>query len=187
MEKNVGIHKIEELVNPEIHELPEVYNKTFESKVSSALDCMDDFEALLKSVAKLDDDLLIGRLSAAVEEIMMNAITYGNLGIKKTGNHDFIAGDIETAENAPEALEKRVFVSVRMNEERVVITIQDQGKNSPEFWKLKRIDPTQEGLMNADGRGELITTGSGDLKGFDKPEYEKNEIGVKVTLRRRFK
>ena len=134
------------------------------------------FEAALTDAGFNEDDIFY--MGLGFREVLANAIAYGNLGLAKDDSnkndfHKIILAAKEKVINKG----KTVHVSMSIKPGEVMVVVQDQGRETKEFWKGKRQDPLNEGLKDHHGRGELL-----ERKGFDNLDYEKNETGVKVTL-----
>ncbi|MFA5991446.1 MAG: ATP-binding protein [Candidatus Doudnabacteria bacterium] len=126
------------------------------------------------------DKLEAYRVSYAFHEILNNAIVHGNLNLKKQPGERETSWwpKIHAAESLPENANKFITVSISLTANQVIISIQDQGTNSPEFWKKETVGMrtgTDTGWSS--GRGIQISETF-----LSKIEYEKNNTGIKAIL-----
>lgn len=121
------------------------------------------------------------RVSLVFNEWLANAVVHGNLGLEKSEcppNIDWVKW-IERHQERAGNQAKKVGVTVRASKTEVTIEIQDEGKNSPEFWKKVKNATSSKNLLKSSGRGFLLSRAY--LNGL---EFEKTPQGVKVTLSR---
>jgi len=121
----------------------------------------------------------VDAVSLNFREWVINAIVHGNMALKKQQipKDEYWEKWITANQGKYRNKQKTVGVQLRANRHRVVIEIQDQGKNSPEFWKNVKDATASENLLNTSGRGILISQ-----KMLNSIDFEKNKQGVKVTL-----
>ena len=101
------------------------------------------------------------KLSAALDEIMTNALIHGNWADKKR------------SEISQEDKDKKIIVNFEYDKEKIKVIIKDEGKG---FDHTKLPDPTHpENIYNFHGRGIFITRSFMD-------EVKFNEKGNEVTL-----
>ncbi len=118
-------------------------------------------------------------VSYAFYELLINAIVHGNLGLKKPkgGQETDFSNTIQSAATLKVNEHKTVTVVVLFFPDKIQIEIQDQGVNSPEFWKNNTEDMrTGSDTSWQSGRGIQFSE-----KFLDTLRYEKNKTGVKVT------
>lgn len=116
-----------------------------------------------------------------LDEIIINAIEHGNLGISYVEKSQAIKNNAleklhEQRRNAPERKDKKVTITFELNEEFCEWAIKDQGQGfNPSLIPNPILTETTEALH---GRGIFITQFQ-----FDEMEYSEN--GTKVRLRKR--
>ena len=98
------------------------------------------------------------KVSIAILELIMNAIEHGNLGIgyekkKELSIIDMLDDEIEKRLNAPENKDKRVYISLKLTPEEIILTICDEGQGF-NWRKFKEFDPVR--LMEPNGRSIAI-------------------------------
>lgn len=121
----------------------------------------------------------IAHLCLVFREWLVNAMIYGNMGVnrERIGNDNDFYRVLDNMQKRARAEGKKVQVSGSVGPTRVEIRIQDQGKDSPEFWLETPPDITGQDKMKIHNRGLFFA------KQFLNPiSYKKNEKGVEVTL-----
>ena len=167
-------------LNPNFQEeIPEtIYWEQIPTSVEDSPKYQQKLEELL--VDKGWDKLEAYRVSYAFHEILNNAIVHGNLNLKKQPGEREASWwpKILAAENLPENANKFITVSISLTANKVIISIQDQGINSPEFWKEKTAG-MRTGIDTGWSSGRGIQISETYLSGI---KYEKNNTGIKATL-----
>lgn len=139
-------------------------------------------DALLKRCAAGMDRSMVLEISLCLRELVLNAVEHGNLGL--TYEEKTLAleeGDLEDLldkrSRLPEYADRRVTVTARRQERRLVIQIADQGAGFD--WRSLP-DPTDTpNLLDMHGRGILLARLS-----VDALEY--NESGNEATVTKLF-
>lgn len=103
-------------------------------------------------------------LQLGFSEALSNAIIHGNLAIVKPEGSLESTGELAKKKQKLYATNKKVYVTIDVNRDRVYLKIRDEGKG----FKLRGVpDPTlPEGLMKTKGRGLLLMETY-----FDSVEY----------------
>ncbi|RME91549.1 MAG: PAS domain S-box protein [Candidatus Hydrogenedentota bacterium] len=152
----------------------------------------NDF-TLVEEVVRHFSESLSGKLNSrellnmeiATKEMLFNAIEHGNLEItfpeKNKAKEDGFYSDLlaERMMN-PEFGRRRVYITFVLDDEKVVITIRDDGPGFDHKNFREKIKPTINEEMQSHGRGIQITEAA-----FDSVTY--NEKGNMVTLLKRLK
>ena len=151
---------------PEIHTPDLTKEKSSEDSYNfefkSSIDNIDQaVEMCLLDIKHLFSDLVIDEMEVykidyALRELLVNAVSYGNLQFKKDPNKPLTAGQRQLAieileKEHPERAALPVKVSLARKGNVLVIRVIDQGKG---FEKSEIPDPTKEShLFNQTGRG----------------------------------
>lgn len=142
-------------------------------EVSSINNAEAAFVKRLEEIKWTEDEIYW--LKLGFHEALVNAVAHGNLGVsKKEGNEKGLDELIKEAlEKDPKKIKTRVLVSLKIDENKIKITITDEGNG---FDHKNVANPTQsEGLHKSTGRGIFL------LKRFFN-EVKFNEQGNGVTL-----
>lgn len=128
----------------------------------------DEFEKRLKQANWSDENLEIG-----FREILINAITHGNLGIRKPNKEDIDLSELAREKEILERPAKRVFVKFHIDAERLEITVRDEGNG---FDYSNVASPISvENLSVPSGRGIYLTR-----QYFDELKF--NDKGNEITM-----
>ncbi|MES3004807.1 MAG: ATP-binding protein [Patescibacteria group bacterium] len=112
-------------------------------------------------------------IQVAFREALINAIAHGNLDVSIPDGSFEELGVIAKAEQERNPTDKKVFVDIDLDENKVEIRIRDEGKGFN--WREVADPTTGEGLLKPKGRGMLF------MKSYaDSVIY--NEQGNEVTL-----
>ncbi len=156
----------------------EVRNQTHEWTIPSIMESSMGYHQKLEKLLLENgwDEREIYRIGYAFHELLVNAIVHGNLGLKKPkgGTEEDYAKNIAAAERLPENQTKIVQVKIILETNKIIITIQDQGKNSPEFWKID-LDGIRTGNDTSwqSGRGIQVSEKFTDQVIFEKKQYRR--------------
>ncbi len=130
----------------------------------------EEFERRLKEKGWTEDEIFWPKLG--FREALINAIGHGNLEIKDSKKN---IGELisEELEKDPKKKNLIVRVSIKLDEDRIEITISDSGKG---FNHKNIADPTSdEGVKKTSGRGIFLLK-----KFYTKVDF--NEKGNELTL-----
>jgi CheY-like chemotaxis protein/anti-sigma regulatory factor (Ser/Thr protein kinase) len=121
-----------------------------------------------------------GRATLGLQELMINAVEHGNLGITYAEKTDLVLGgrwhqEVERRLALPENAGKKVDVHFIRRPAAVEVTIRDQGKGF-DFARYLDFDPRR--LFDPNGRG--IAMARADC--FDSVEYQSPGNAVRVRL-----
>lgn len=128
----------------------------------------DEFQKRLKQANWSDENLEIG-----FREALINAITHGNLGIRKPDKEDVDLSELAREKEMLEHPAKHVFVKLHIDDERLEITVRDEGDG---FDYSKVASPiSDENLSMPSGRGLYLTK-----QYFDEIKF--NDKGNEITM-----
>lgn len=119
------------------------------------------------------------RFHVALMELLVNAVEHGNCGITYEEKSAYLAehGDglelIRERSRAPDIAAKRVYLSYRIQADRTVVTIRDDGDGFD--WYAYRASTGADGIDESHGRGILMARAYID-------ELAYNDKGNEVTL-----
>lgn len=114
-------------------------------------------------------------LTMPFQEMLINAIVHGNLGIKNKSEVESWQ-DAALREQREKPTDRKVHVKFYINPEEIEVIIRDDGEG---FDWQSMLDPKEE-LLKSSGKGWAYLHPSMEL--FDSFEY--NEKGNEVTLRK---
>jgi PAS domain S-box-containing protein len=152
-------------------------------RIDSRLTRVDDISyRLTRSLAKQFDPHRVSMIRLGLREIIVNAIEHGNLKISfqdKTeaqGRGAFF--ELLRRQQSEEGLgEKAVRISYRLETDRVVYEIEDEGDGF-DFWKVLNEDPSVPNELNLEhGRGLLLAKSI-----FDRMEFDGKGNRVSLTV-----
>ena len=119
-----------------------------------------------------DSNEVSGMVEFAFHEALMNAIIHGNLGMVKNDNDESFSQLVLNMQKE-HPTDKKVYVSMKIDKEKVWISIRDEGKG---FVPKEVADPTSAtGLSETKGRGIAWMKNY-----FDSVKY--NETGNEVVM-----
>ncbi|MDA0781622.1 MAG: response regulator [Rickettsiales bacterium] len=130
----------------------------FELATNARFEIRNTKEALNLSSAIASLAAKPDKVSIAILELIINAIEHGNLCIgyelkKSLSLSNKLDEEIEKRSKSPEHRDKRVYVSVQMKKDDVIVTICDEGQGF-NWRKFKEFDPVR--LMEPNGRSIAI-------------------------------
>ncbi len=167
--------------NPHEQEPPQTVSwPEIPSTIEATAEYQERLEDLLKQNGWEEEEAY--QVAYAFQENLKNAVIHGNLGLKKDSGEETEDWSKKVAEASalPEHKNKTASATISLSPKRAIITIQDAGKNSPKFWEKESGTVgmrTGEDTRWKSGRGVMISEAF-----LNEVRYEKNEIGVKVTL-----
>ena len=174
--------------NPDFPHTPEASEQEPKTiswpEIPSTLEAAAEYENRLNQMlmALGWDEEAAYQVSYAFQELLKNAIVHGNLGLKKEpGEQDEDwSKKVMTTSALDENKSKVVSVNISASPRRATITIQDMGKDTPEFWTKEN---EARGMRTGDdtkwqsGRGVMISEAF-----LNQVTYAKNDTGIKATL-----
>jgi anti-sigma regulatory factor (Ser/Thr protein kinase) len=170
----------------EIQTTPHISETRLEQKIQWEIETdvvneVDKYEEKLKEMLIQNgwNEDEVFRLTLTFREWLINAMIHGNMGPlnKQELGDDNWYEVLESRQNQAQAEGKKVLVSGEVNPSRVEIRIQDQGKQSKEFWLEHRRSPVDEGLMDTSNRGWYLAEHF-----TNSISFKKNGQGVEVTI-----
>lgn len=148
------------------------------STIEAAMEYQNKMENLLQ--AQGWDEEAAYQVAYAFQEMLKNAIIHGNLGLKKSPGEEEEdwSKKVIAASLLPENQTKKVWVHISLTSRKIIVEIQDQGKDSGRFWENGTTGlRTGADTQWKSGRGLMISEAF-----LNQIIYEKNEQGIKTTL-----
>ncbi len=168
-------------INPHISEarlrIPEAW-PPIETDIGKVAEYEAKLEETLKLLGWPESDVLDA--SMVFREWLLNAMIHGNMGLFQNKGEDTKEWEerIKTAQNLPEVKAKRLYVNINATGNRLTVEIQDEGKDSREFWlENKQPDALQEPTKWHSGRGGILAQAF-----TNEMSFEKNNKGIKVIF-----
>jgi len=158
--------------------IPQTIQWEMATDIGKAVDTHEDrLKERLKQLGWDDDETF--KIGLTFREWLVNAMVHGNMGPLQKEEVGEEAWDkvIEERQKQAQATGKKVRVTGSVSDERVELIIQDQGKETREFWLGHRRSPVKEGLMDTSNRGWYLAEHL-----MNSISFKKTPEGLEVTL-----